>query len=385
MSARAAQEAARAVFAFSSGTTPSDATTSPEWHATTSPLNSPRLRSDALWRAAEQILQTIVGNASFTGHALITEARKQERVTLDDAHALVSLFGWYEQIHQPTGSHASEHVDLEQPPSAFEQRVAREVWLALDHAVDSTEAPTAPIASTTPATDRRVELQSAVRADARTDARGDAVVHSTVRAAGTDTRNGINVLPPKRSVSSAVILSVIGVVLVASALTWRLLVGQGDKAFLDGVLAYDRGANEVARIAFIKAAAERPNDPAPLVYLGRLARDERDVVKAKEYLYRAIKMSPPNAIAMREMASTLLLEGQPELARRFYVRAVELDPRDKLAQGFLGCALQRLGRSDEAARWGDRAGPGEWTACIETPTTSASAPAPPAPRTPGKP
>jgi Flp pilus assembly protein TadD len=59
----------------------------------------------------------------------------------------------------------------------------------------------------------------------------------------------------------------------------------------------------------------------------------------------------------------MLAEGQPEIARRFYVRALEIDPADRSAQGFLGCALAKLNRNDEARRWIARAGPGDWQRC----------------------
>ncbi|HEX7939935.1 MAG TPA: hypothetical protein VF483_13185, partial [Gemmatimonadaceae bacterium] len=52
------------------------------------------------------------------------------------------------------------------------------------------------------------------------------------------------------------------------------------------------------------------------------------------------------------------------LARRFYVRVVEAAPEDSAAQGFLGCTLLKLGRTDEGNRWLERAGPGTWRACI---------------------
>jgi hypothetical protein len=63
----------------------------------------------------------------------------------------------------------------------------------------------------------------------------------------------------------------------------------------------------------------------------------------------------------------MLTEGQPEIARRFYVRALQIDPADRVAQGFLACALHRLQRFDEARRWYERAGPGEWQGCLATP------------------
>jgi hypothetical protein len=75
------------------------------------------------------------------------------------------------------------------------------------------------------------------------------------------------------------------------------------------------------------------------------------------------------------MGAYLLTAGNYELARRFYVRAVQADPSDKTAQGYLGCALIRLGRVDEGRRWVTRAGPGTWSSC------GTMAPAPGAPGT----
>jgi hypothetical protein len=42
---------------------------------------------------------------------------------------------------------------------------------------------------------------------------------------------------------------------------------------------------------------------------------------------------------------------------------VKADPADRLSQGFLGCSLIRLGRTDEGMRWIQRAGSGTWTSC----------------------
>ena len=43
--------------------------------------------------------------------------------------------------------------------------------------------------------------------------------------------------------------------------------------------------------------------------------------------------------ALREMGANMLPQNNDELARRFYVRAVQADPTDKTSQGYLGCAL----------------------------------------------
>lgn len=131
----------------------------------------------------------------------------------------------------------------------------------------------------------------------------------------------------------------------------------------DGIEAYQAGQRVVARLAFERALSDDPSDARPLVYLGRLSREEGDLATARRLLEQAVQRAPENALTHRELGSALLADGQPELARRFYVRALSIDPNDRLAQGYLGCSLARLGRVDEARRWFDRAGPGDWMAC----------------------
>jgi hypothetical protein len=56
----------------------------------------------------------------------------------------------------------------------------------------------------------------------------------------------------------------------------------------------------------------------------------------------------PEAAVLRRYGHHAYLNGDYEMARRFYVRAVRLDPenRDAQAQQELGCALLKLGRAD---------------------------------------
>ena len=75
------------------------------------------------------------------------------------------------------------------------------------------------------------------------------------------------------------------------------------------------------------------------------------------------------------MGANLLMQNNYELARTFYVRAVQADPSDKTAMGYLGCSLMRLGRTTEAAAFMTRAGPGPWTNCAPAPPKSAADPA----------
>ena len=95
-----------------------------------------------------------------------------------------------------------------------------------------------------------------------------------------------------------------------------------------------------------------------------MSREDGDLPRARRLLTASVRLAPNSALASRELASVMLADGQPEIARRFYVRALQLDPADRVAQGFLGCALFRLNRFDEARRWTDRAGPGDWSRCV---------------------
>jgi hypothetical protein len=65
------------------------------------------------------------------------------------------------------------------------------------------------------------------------------------------------------------------------------------------------------------------------------------------------------------MAAHAFAIGDLELARKFYVRAIEHDPRDTVAMGYLACVLARAGRWEEAQSFHRRAGPGEWSACAD--------------------
>jgi hypothetical protein len=80
-------------------------------------------------------------------------------------------------------------------------------------------------------------------------------------------------------------------------------------------------------------------------------------------------LGPSNAVALRELASVSFAQQNFDAARRFYARAVEADPSDKLSIGFLGCSLIRLGRIDEGNRFIQRAGPGAWSSCSPPPGT----------------
>jgi tetratricopeptide (TPR) repeat protein len=308
-SARAALDAARVVFA------PGTAASAP-----------------ALWQAAQQVLQRVLGRPELTGHALVGEARRIGVLTLSDAHALVGLSSWADRSEAPAADEA-------------ERLLVRESWMALEHAVPDVALLAGPGAAPPwPHT-----APPSPPAGART-ASAEPVADEVVA--------------PRRRVSPAVLAGIAAVVVAGVAGGLWYYAGRADRLYRDGVDAYQRGAREVARAAFVQMAQQHPDDARPLIYLGRITREEGDLARSRRFLTTAVRLAPGSAIAARELAGVMLADGQPEIARRFYVRAIELDPTDRTAQGFLGCALARLQRLDEARRWIDRAGPGDWQRCL---------------------
>ena len=130
-----------------------------------------------------------------------------------------------------------------------------------------------------------------------------------------------------------------------------------------GVEYWQRGQRELAVAEFSRAARDDPKAALPHVYLSRMAREVGNMTLAGQEATVAVQAEPNNAVALREMGSYLLAGGNFELSRRFYVRALQVNPDDRTSQGFLGCALIKLGRTDEGMRWMNRAGQGSWSGC----------------------
>ena len=164
------------------------------------------------------------------------------------------------------------------------------------------------------------------------------------------------------------VLGLVALLVVAGA-AYALMGRDSGGAYASGVAAYREGRREAAAGEFLKAAKDDPNDPMPHVYLARMAREAGNLNTANSEAVTAVRLGPNNAVALRELASVSFAQQNYDAARRFYARAVEADPSDKLATGFLGCSLIRLGRIDEGNRFLQRAGPGAWSGCAPPPGT----------------
>lgn len=308
----------------------------------------------ALWHAAQHVLQQVIGRPELTGQALVGEVRRLGHLTLSDTHALVALATWADRT-DGVATNESERL------------IVREAWMALDHAADGAPSDHGSSNHAPSASARALPPSGAIAAPrsgsgATSIPAAPPVASADAQAVGRSRRRLLVGM-------GAVLLSAGG---VAVAAWWY--GGRADRALTQGIAAYQRGARETARVAFAQAAQFDPDDARPLVYLGRLTREDGDLPRARRLLTSAVRLAPGSSLAARELASLMLADGQPELARRFYVRAIELDPTDRTAQGFLGCALHRLQRYDEARRWVERAGPGDWQRCV--PSTPMMPPAP---------
>jgi cytochrome c-type biogenesis protein CcmH/NrfG len=150
--------------------------------------------------------------------------------------------------------------------------------------------------------------------------------------------------------------------------------GGGDESVTAGIDAMRNGQLERARGEFAKAVKADPRTATPHVFLARLARDQGDLATARAQLDTALRLEPQNANALREMGLVLFASRQYDLARRFFIRAVQANPQDRAALGYLGCALIRLNRVPEGTNFISKAGSGTWTACLPAATTTAPPP-----------
>jgi Flp pilus assembly protein TadD len=94
-----------------------------------------------------------------------------------------------------------------------------------------------------------------------------------------------------------------------------------------------------------------------------MAREVGNFTVANQELQLALKAQPANLTARREYGALFLSQGNYDQARVWYLHALEVDPNDVTSQGWLGCALVKLGRVNEGMSFLNRAGNGAWSSC----------------------
>jgi tetratricopeptide (TPR) repeat protein len=307
-----------------------------------------------VWSSVETALRSLMGGSTLSGQALIRELRTRELISLDQAHSLLELQAVRERVDDTTYQPSQNDIDT-----------AREAYDALQSGLR------------TPA--------SASAAAASPYAPPGAAPATPSPSPSAEPLSQVYVPPPReedvrrrRSILFGALLILLAIVLVAGGVYWfRFRSGDVPSDVRAAIVLYERGQPEAARAAFTRAARAHPRLALPHLYLGRIARSEGDFAAAGNELKTAIELEPQNIMALDELGAFFLArgtsfanQGRSDLAtsdynaaRRNYVRALQLNPADSAARGYLGCALARLGRASEAESWLARAGSGPWTDC----------------------
>lgn len=302
------------------------------------------------WTAVETGLRSLVGGSALSGQMLIRELRQRHFLQLEQANALAEFHAVRER---------AARTDYQ--PTESDINAARDAFLKLEAGLMG-----ATPASSTFAPGGAAAAPAVVGAARAPTAPIDTVPARAATIAGAQPTP----VPLQRTGRPGWLVPVLGVVglLLIGGVAWYALAGRGSSAsYEQGVVAYREGRREAAAGAFIKATKDSPNDPMPHVYLARMARETGRLQTAQEEAVKAVSLGPTNSLALRELASVSFAQQNYDGARRFYLRAVQADTSDRLALGYLGCSLIRLGRIPEGMKFIQRAGSGSWSGCAPAP------------------
>lgn len=283
-----------------------------------------------IWNAVEVALRALLGGSSLSGQALVQELRQRNMISIEQAHALLDFLAARDRVKR-----------TEYRPTSADVNAAREAYNKLDQGL-------------------RAEAASA---GANATATGTAASGVAPAKVGPTPAQGAPA-PLRRSRIPWLPIGALLLVLVAAGAAWYFFEGGGPSAAMRrGMEAYRGGRLALARTEFQDAANARPQDAVPHIWLGRVARDQGDFATAGREISRAVQLDQRNYQAHRELGSYFLTVRDYDAARRAFVRALELQPRDRTSMGYLGCSLIRLGRVAEGQRFLVRAGQGPWMAC----------------------
>jgi tetratricopeptide (TPR) repeat protein len=302
-----------------------------------------------LWSVTEHALRALAGGSAMSGRGLVTALRQRNLITIDQAHAAIEIKDARDRMADRPGGPAARELDAVR--GAFD-RLERG-FLALEMGAPQLADTTDFVSLDTPA---NVLLPD----------------EPSVRSA----RRG----PPPGVILGALVAFLLGIGVIIAVLRpeWFGLGGT-PRDVERGIAAYREGRLAAARSAFEEAAREHPRMALPQIWLGRVARDERDDLSAARAFSRADQLEPENPLVHREIGAFHLARGRLQQAAERYVRAVHLDPDDRVAQGWLACTLHRQGRVDVAGNFAQRAGSGPWMQCLSSPPGGALGQVPAAP------
>lgn len=330
-----------------------------------------------LWTGVESSLRAYVGGSTLGGQQLIRAARQSELISLEQAHSLLEFLAARDRANRTTYN-----------PTQADGDAALEGFRALESALTGSApvrraTPTSPVqaaysprAAQKPASPYAPPPAGGRRPPPTIGSKAASSRPPTIEQpppaylGGGGTRNVEQALaaaeagrmwpkiPPR-------VLIALPVLLLLIALGYFVMNRSSADGLSAGIDAMQAGQRERARGEFAKAVRENPNAAAPHVFLARLSREEGDLASARAQLDTALRLEPKNAVALREMGLILFASRQYDLARRFFVRAVQANSEDKSAQGYLGCAMMRLNRITEGTKWINNAGSGPWTACLQ--------------------
>jgi tetratricopeptide (TPR) repeat protein len=308
------------------------------------------------WTATETGLRSLIGGSALTGQMLIRELRQRHFLSLEQANALAEFHAARER---------AARVDYK--PTEGDVNASRDAFLKLEAGLMGDPLAAAAVPTNAAAAATAAPLATPASAPSRSGAYtpdGPLDPNARERFEGTPVA-----VPAQRSRPRWLVpvLGLVALLVVGALAAWAFVARGSGGAYANGVAAYREGRREAAAGEFLKAAKDDPNDPMPHVYLARMAREAGNLNTANSEAVTAVRLGPTNAVALRELASVSFAQQNYDAARRFYARAVEADPSDKLATGFLGCSLIRLGRIDEGNRFLQRAGPGAWSGCAPPP------------------
>ena len=363
-----------------------------------------------LWTGAETSLQALVGNSSLTGQQLVRAARQAELITLEQAHSLLEFLAARDRAnrtsYKPTqadGDAALEGFRALESSLTGKAPVKRATPSSPLQAVytprgtqqqrSSSPAPQPPPSPYAPPSAGGGYRQPPTYAGRKmsgpptieqpppgsfTPAGGSGAVGGVGGLGRSNVEHALAAAQSRSRMPKLSLPVLIGaaVVLVFIIGIWFAFRGGGSSGggLTAGIDAMKNGQRERARGEFAKAIKDDPNASTPHVFLARISRDEGDLASARAQLDTALRLDPKNQIALREMGLVLFSSKQYDLARRFFVRAVQANPQDRSAQGYLGCALMRLGRTQEGTNFINKAGSGSWQSCLQPLTSTAPPP-----------